>query len=68
MAKGKTIQEHHLEPCPFCGAKAVLIGMPTEAPRFFWVRCRRCWSSSRPTFTRAGNAVRAWNRRSKKKR
>jgi hypothetical protein len=49
-----------LKPCPFCGGKAKLRILP---PYPAYVECRRCEIVIYRQ--RAGNAVKAWNRRAK---
>lgn len=61
--------DRYLSPCPFCGSsqtELVVIEQPNENPMGFgwWcVRCNSCRTEG-PEWRDAGDAMRAWNRRS----
>ena len=46
-----------LEPCPFCGGNAEIMGSA-----FYWVRCESCGVETKG-FHHKWQAVDAWNRR-----
>ena len=51
------MEEIKLKPCPFCGGKAVKLGV-----NVFWVKCCECGSET-AVYGSAKKAKEAWNRR-----
>ena len=51
---------NNLEPCPYCGGEAELLG--NEAIRIFHIQCKKCRKSS-GFFRTDEQAITAWNTR-----